>query len=161
MPEDHDDHDYSVDSARAAAERDELDDWVARFLASPGSDNAPLAHELTKRRRWWHGPVQLPIDQLERLAGPSDHPVLVPVDDDEWRDDVGDLADRVDDEAWHPPPVIVTYEDGTLSLEDGNHRVEGLRQAGEDHAWAVIAFDDPNERDRFADSRPDRTTPRE
>ncbi len=31
---------YSVDAARAAAERDELDDWVARFLASPGSDNA-------------------------------------------------------------------------------------------------------------------------
>jgi hypothetical protein len=38
-----DDQDYSVESAREAAERDELGEWVARFLASPGSDNAELA----------------------------------------------------------------------------------------------------------------------
>jgi hypothetical protein len=38
-----DDHEYSVEAARKAAERGELDAWVARFLASPGSDNAPLA----------------------------------------------------------------------------------------------------------------------
>lgn len=140
---------FTVEAARAAAERDELGPWVARFLASPGSDNAPLAHSLTHPPRSWFGPVELPLDQLHRLAGPPDHPVLCPVDDDEWRDDVDDLEDKVED-GWEPPPMVVTYRDRQLVLEDGNHRVEGLRRAGADRAWSVISFEDDAQRDDFA-----------
>jgi hypothetical protein len=139
---------YSVDDARRAAERDELNDWVARFLSSPGSDNAPLGHQLTDPPRWWLGPVEVPHDQLHRLAGPPDAPALVALDDDHWRDDIDDMAQSVE-EGWEPPPVIVSYRDGQLVLEDGNHRVEGLRRAGVDRVWAVIGFDDPDARDRF------------
>jgi hypothetical protein len=148
-----DDHEFSVEAAREAAERDELDTWVARFLASPGSDNAPLAHELTHPPRWWLGPVQLPVDQLHRLAGPPDAPVLCPVDEDFWRDDVEEMAQRVQGE-WEPPPVVVTHRDGRLMLEDGNHRVEGIRRAGKDYVWAVVAFQDPAERDDFVPPGP-------
>jgi hypothetical protein len=145
-----DDHEFSVEAARDAAERNELDTWVARFLASPGSDNAALAERLSQPPRWWTGPVRLPIDRLNRLAGPPDAPVLCPVDEDYWRDDVDELAERIEDEDdWEPPPVIVSHQDGRLVLEDGNHRVEGIRRAGEDDVWAVVAFDDPDERDRF------------
>ena len=104
-----DDHKYSVEAARQAAERGELDAWVARFLASPGSDNAPLAARLSERPCWWLGPVQVPVDQLQRLAGPPDAPVLCPVDEDYWRDDVEDMAERIEDR-WEPPPVIVTHQ---------------------------------------------------
>jgi hypothetical protein len=142
------DETYSIETARAAAGRDELNEWVAAFLASPGSDNAPLAEQLTNPRRWWLGPVEVPLDQLNRLAGPPGHPVLETVDDDEWRDDVDDLAGRVED-GQEPPPVIATYDDGELVLEDGNHRVEALRRAGEAQAWVVIGFDTPAERDEF------------
>jgi hypothetical protein len=143
-----DDHEFSVEAAREAAEHGELHAWVARFLASPGSDNAALAHQLVEPPRCWLGPVLLPVDQLHRLAGPPDAPVLCPVDDDYWRDDVEEMAERIEDR-WEPPPVIVSHRDGRLVLEDGNHRVEGLRRAGKDHAWAVIAFEDPGERNRF------------
>lgn len=146
----HDQTEYSVEAARTAAERDELDAWVAAFLASPGSDNAPLAEKLTERPRHWLGPVQVPLDRLHRLAGPPDAPVLCAVDDDYWRDDVDDMAENIEQDRWEPPPVIVSHRDGQLVLEDGNHRVEGLRRAGEDQAWAVIGFEDPAERDRFA-----------
>jgi hypothetical protein len=139
---------YSVEAARAAAERDELEDWVAEFLASPGSDNGALAEKLTNRPRWWLGPVEVPLKQLHRLAGPPGEPVLCPIDEDEWRDDVDDLEDKVRD-GWDPPPVIASYRDGQLVLEDGNHRVEGLRRGGVREAWTVIGFDDPAERDRF------------
>ena len=145
-------HPYTVATAREAADRGELQEWVARFLASPGSDNAPLGEKLTNPPRSWTGPVLLPIRELNRLAGPSDHPVLEPVDDDEWRDDVEDLAEKVDD-GFDPPPVVVTYRDGQLVLEDGNHRVEALRRAGEDEAWAVVSFVDDAERDRFMATR--------
>jgi hypothetical protein len=148
-----DDHEFSVEAAREAATRDELDAWVAEFLASPGSDNAPLAAELSEPPRWWLGPVQLPVDRLHRLAGPPDAPVLCPVDDDYWRDDVDDMAERIEDQ-WEPPPVIVTHQDGKLVLEDGNHRVEGLRRAGRDQVWAVVAFQDVAERDGFIPPEP-------
>lgn len=142
-------HEYSTDAARAAAERNELGDWVARFLRSAGSDNPGLAHLLCEELCCWQGPVQLPIDQLPRLAGPPGAPVLRAVDDDEWRDDVDDLARRIK-EGFEPPPVIVSRRHGQLVLEDGNHRVEALRRAGVTQTWAVVGFEDADERDRFA-----------
>lgn len=140
--------DHSVEAARAAAARNDLDAWVAEFLASPGSDNPVLGEQLTGGTHLWIGPVQIPIDQLNRLAGPPGAPVLAEVDEEYWRDDVQDLAEAVDD-GEEPPPVIVTHQDGQLLLEDGNHRVEALRRAGEQSAWAIVGFTDAAERDRF------------
>jgi len=140
---------YSVESARAAADRDALGEWVAEFLASPGSDNEVLAEQLTAPGRCWLGPVEVPIDRLNRLAGPPDAPVLCPVDEDYWDDRVDDMEEKVED-GWEPPPVIVTARGDQLVLEDGNHRVESLRRAGEDTAWAIIGFADADERDDFA-----------
>jgi hypothetical protein len=34
-------------------------------------------------------------------------------------------------------------------LEDGNHRVESLRRAGQREAWAVIGFENEADRDAF------------
>jgi hypothetical protein len=143
-----DDDRYSTEAARAAAGRDGLGEWVAEFLASPGSDNDVLAEQLTNRPRWWLGPVEVPLRTLHRLAGPPGEPVLCAVDEDDWGDGVEELEEKVRD-GWEPPPVIVSYRDGQLVLEDGNHRVEGVRRSGERHTWAVIGFDDPAERDRF------------
>jgi hypothetical protein len=144
----HDDPDYSVDSARAAAQQDRLADWVARFLASPGSDNPALAEQLCGELGWWAGPVQLPLDQLNRLAGPPGDPVLCPVDEDYWDDRV-DALDKLAKEGQDPPPVIVAYRSDQFTLEDGNHRVEAVRRAGRRTTWAVVGFAQQEERDRF------------
>ena len=149
---------FTVETARDAAERGELGPWVARFLASPGSDNAELGYGLTHPPRTWIGPIRLRLDQLNRLAGPPDHPVLVPVREDEWRDDVDELEDKVE-EGWEPPPLVVTFRDDQLHLEDGNHRVEGIRRTGEDDAWCVVSFESPEERDRFLEAAADLPEP--
>jgi hypothetical protein len=146
-------HESSLEAAREAAERDELGGWVARFLASPGSDNAELGRMLSDRLGWWVGPLTLPIDRLHRLAGPPGEPVLCPVDDDYWRDDVEEMEELVED-GWEPAPVIVSYQDGDLVLEDGNHRVESLRRAGEREAWAVVGFEHEHDRDAFTKGAP-------
>ena len=143
-------HPHSIDAARAAAERGELARFVAEFLASPGSDNAPLGAQLTDRYVHWRGPVQLPIDQLHRLAGPPGQPVLVTIHDEGWwRDDVEDLKEQVE-EGWEPPPVVVTWQDGQLVLEDGNHRLEAMRRAEETEAWSIVGFEDEAEAEAFA-----------
>jgi broad specificity phosphatase PhoE len=141
-------HEYSVESARDAVERGEAADWVARFLASPGSDNAVLGESLAQRPDSWLGPVRLPLDRLCRLAGPADAPVLEVVEEHEWRDDVADLAERIAG-GFEPPPVIVTARADQLVVEDGNHRIEALRRAGHEHAWALVSFEDPSERAGF------------
>jgi hypothetical protein len=145
----HDDSVYSVENARASAERGELAEWVARFLASPGSDNAPLAEKLSAELGWWAGPVLLPIDKLHRLAGPPGDPVLCPVEEEYWDDRVDEMETLVE-EGSQLPPVIVAYRGGQLVLEDGNHRVQGLRQADKEMAWAVVGFERQEDRDRFA-----------
>lgn len=143
------DHEFTVESARAAASEGEVSAWVRDFLSSPGSDNAELAEELTSPRRWWLGPVRLPFSRLHRLIGPPGDPVLSELNDgdheriDEMEESIG--------EGWDPPPLIVSYRSDLrqLVLEDGNHRVEGLRRQGERSGWALVCFSDPAERDAF------------
>lgn len=144
------DREFSLESARVAAEHDQLPDWVARFLASAGSDNAVLADQLTKELRWWRGPVRLPLDELQRLAGPPGDPVVCPVDEQYWDERVHEMEDLAEN-GWEPPPLIVAYRDDKLVLEDGNHRVESLRRAGRQSAWAVVGFSSCEDQDRFAD----------
>ena len=141
---------FSVDAARAAADRGELPAWVSGFLSSPGSDNALLAAELSDRLEYWVGPLELPLSRLQRLAGPPEDPVLCAVDDDYWDDRVDDLADRIDEDDWEPAPIIVAYRDGTLVVEDGNHRLESLRRTGRSKAWAVVGFETEADADRAA-----------
>jgi hypothetical protein len=131
---------FSVDSARASAHRDELDDWVHGFLSDPEGGNPELCVKLDEPPRSWTGPHKLPIDQLNRLAGPPGHPVLVEVDEDDWRGDVDDMEVEVL-QGGELPPVVVTCKDGQLVVEDGNHRIEGLRRAGATWAWAVVGFE--------------------
>lgn len=143
-----DDGRYTVAGARAAAADEALADWVTRFLDSPGSDNAGLAMKLAETERWWIGPVLLPLDRLARLAGPAGHPVAQVVEEHEWRDDVADLAEKVAD-GHEPAPVIVMQTDEGYVLEDGNHRVEAIRQTGDDHVWAIVGFTHEAARDEF------------
>lgn len=139
-----DDSDLTVAGAHAAAERGALADWVARFLASPGSDNAALGERLRREIGEWHGPVELAFDRLHRLAGPPDQPTLVRLTDDDL-DTVDDMEDSIED-GWTPPPLVVTVHDGQLVVEDGNHRIEGLRRAGFDRYPAVVGLDAADQR---------------
>lgn len=142
--------DFSVSSARHAARQGQLFEWIADFLASPGSDNGDLAEKLGDEMQHWIGPVQLPLDDLHRLAGPPGEPALGRLGDDDL-DTVEDMEDSIDD-GWRPPPLIVTHRDGQLVLEDGTHRIEGLRRAGRDEYWCLVGFADAESRDRFTES---------
>lgn len=148
------DQEFTTDTARAAAERGDLGAWVHDFLGSPGSDNADLAEILADGDPAWLGPVRLRISDLNRLAGPEGEPVLEVVEEDEWRDDVAEMAERIEG-GWEPAPVIVSYRDEQYVLEDGNHRAESLRRAGHDETWAIVRFDDEDACNAFIEARED------
>ncbi len=140
-------HAFTVDGARAAADRNDLAGWVSAFLASPGSDNAILGERLRFDVAEWAGPVRLPFDDLHRLAGPPDQPTLERLGDDDL-ETVEGMEESIED-GWEPPPLIVTFQDDHLVVEDGNHRTEGLRRAGHDDYWAVIGFEQAFDREKF------------
>ncbi len=135
----------------AAAGEAELARWVGDFLASRGSGNAVLAAALAQRPHWWLGPLSVPLDDLDRLAGPEDD-ALCPVDEDDWQDDVDGMEESLA-EGWEPPPLLAEPSGERLVLQDGNHRYEALRQRGEERAWVLVFFDDPAARARFVAAR--------
>jgi hypothetical protein len=144
-------HDFSLASARAAAAADRTAAWVGEFLASRGSDNEVLAAAFAQERHWWMGPIEVRLDELERLAGPEAD-ALVPIAPDEWEGDVGDMEESLD-EGWEPPPLLAEYQAGRLLLQDGNHRYEALSRANADTAWVLVFFADADERDTFRRNR--------
>ncbi|HVJ97288.1 MAG TPA: hypothetical protein VNC41_10710 [Acidimicrobiia bacterium] len=143
---------FSLASARAAAADDQTAIWVGDFLASRGSDNAVLAAALAQDKHWWLGPLEVPLDSLVRLAGPEDE-ALVPIEEDEWEDDVGNMEESLED-GWEPPPLLAEWQDGRLLLQDGNHRYEALARAGEEAAWVLIYFPSESARDAFVSNVP-------
>jgi hypothetical protein len=141
-------HRFNLASARAAARQDMAAIWVGHFLASRGSDNEILAAALAQRQHWWHGPARVPLTALVRLAGPEDD-VECPIDPASWEHDVEAMEESIE-HGWEPPPLLAQWRDGALILQDGNHRYEALLRAGASHAWVLIWFDNPSDRDAFA-----------
>ncbi len=143
---------FSLASARRAADEGRIAEWVGDLLASPGSDNAVLAAALAQREHWWWGPVQVPVDDLVRLAGPEDD-VLVPIEGEDWEDDVGSMEESLE-EGWEPPPLLAEWQHGDLLLQDGNHRYEALVRDGATAVWVFVYSDDPRAQEEFERARP-------
>ncbi|HEX2849521.1 MAG TPA: ParB N-terminal domain-containing protein [Acidimicrobiales bacterium] len=139
---------FSLATAFDAADHDRVATWVGDFLASRGSDNAVLAAALAQEPHWWAGPVRVPLDDLVPMAGPEEEGILH-VEPDDWEHDVGEMEESIE-EGWEPPPLIAEHREDGLHLQDGNHRFEALRRAGESHAWVIVWFDDEAARDRWA-----------
>ena len=139
---------FSLATAGRAADEGRLGEWVTAFLASPGSDNAPLAARLALEDTAYHGPIRFRLDRLTPMAGPDPDQVVVPVEEDVWERDVEAMADSVE-HGWEPPPLLVSHHDGRFLLEDGNHRCESLRRSGATHAWTILLFRNERERAEF------------
>ena len=142
---------FDLESAHKAARTGQIALWVGDLLASPGSDNEILAAALAQKEHWWVGPLQVPVGDLVRLAGPEDD-ALCEIDEAEWEADVGAMTQSVE-HGWEPPPLLAEYQDGRLLLQDGNHRYEALVREGKPAAWVLVYFDDPKTRDAFVAER--------
>jgi hypothetical protein len=144
--------DFNLATARAAAKANETAIWVGDFLASRGSDNEILAAALAQKQHWWVGPILVPLEDLVRLAGPEDD-ALVPIEEDDWEGDVGEMQESID-HGWEPPPLLAEYQDGRLLLQDGNHRYEALVRAEEPATWVLVFFDDEADYEAFVAFNP-------
>jgi len=128
---------FSVHGARQAARANQIDSWVDAFLTNGGhGTNLPMARGLKQQRRWWIGPLRVPLDSLTRICGPEPG-MPYQTTPAAWEARVSAIAaSSRDPEAL--PPLLLEYRKGLLALCDGNHRHEALRRLGQTSAWALV-----------------------
>src|SRR5438309_758136 len=94
-----------------------------------------MAVGLKKQRRWWIGPVLMPLDQFKRIAGPEPE-MEFRCTRESWDADVRTIM-ALDLE--NLPPVIAEYVGrATLRLCDGSHRHEASLRRGRKGVWTLV-----------------------
>ena len=120
----------------------ELELWVINYLNGP-ANNTPFAEGLKQQKRYWRGPLEVPLSKLTRVCGPeADMPYRVKESD--WLEKTDAIAQSfVDIKEF--PPLIVSYkstECKTLIVNDGNHRFKAFNSLGLEHCWVIQWYPD-------------------
>jgi hypothetical protein len=114
-----------------------------------------MAEGLRLQRRWWVGPVRVPLASLTRICGPEPE-MEYRTTTNAWDERVTAIMIATIDPETLPPLILELTETG-LRLCDGNHRHEALRRRGEESAWAIIWCNTEEQQRsiRGTDGRPD------
>ena len=129
---------FTVPEAQHYAQAQQLEDWIHSYLTTGAWHNTGLSNGLKQQRRWWAGPLELPLNDLSRCTGPEpDMEFVMPRES--WEQRVtriqADLRDTL-----QMPPLIVEYRSGILSIRDGNHRHEAMCRMGLETCWALVWY---------------------
>jgi hypothetical protein len=127
---------FDVLSCRDAAHSGRLDGWVNGYLSAGPWANAGLREGLLRQRRYWIGPLLLPLGRLERCCGPEPD-MEFPVPQDAWRRRISDIASGLGDPI-SVPPLFIEWRDGVLSIRDGSHRHAAMTAAGWQDCWVIV-----------------------
>jgi hypothetical protein len=126
---------FTLRGARDASRAGRTEEWVNAFLTrSPHGANPYMAVGLRKQRRWWIGPVPLPLAALQRICGPEPE-MKYRQGVDDWETQVSAIAAV---SLAQLPPIIVEFQGDALGLHDGSHRHEAARRQGAATIWALI-----------------------
>ena len=137
---------FDLSSATAAASRNGIEDWVHDYLNGPGR-NAAFSDGLRLRRRFWQGPILVPISLLRRKCGPEpEMPFVVPVAS--WERVISHIIatfDTIEDF----PPLIAEYRSGALIVSDGSHRLGAFSAMGLTACWVIVWYPDESEKAHY------------
>jgi hypothetical protein len=127
---------FDLASCLEATNRGGLDDWVDRYLIAGPWANAGLREGLRRQRRFWLGPLLIPLDRLERSCGPEPS-MEFRVAAEVWNRRVTSISIGLR-EPEDMPPLIIEWRSGMLSIRDGNHRAAAMLKAGWTRCWMII-----------------------
>lgn len=133
-------------SAQKWARDGKIEAWVHKYLLSGvgGATNPQFSEGLKREKRWWNGPLELPLAGLFPAVGPEPGMEYV-VDRDGWLARTRKLADSFSSPL-SLPPLIVEYRTGVLSVRDGNTRYGAMQLLGWQACWVVVWY---NTRDDY------------
>lgn len=99
--------------------------WIDWYLRGIGK-NTWLADGLLLAQRFWVWPLLLPLSKIHRCCGPEDTM--------EYQVSQQRFDEKIERIVWYidsnnqMEPIICEYKDSKLSIRDGNHRYEALKQ---------------------------------
>jgi hypothetical protein len=130
---------FDLASALSAAANDQIEDWVHAYLNGPGR-NPVFSEGLRRRRRFWRGPLPVPLTILERTCGPEPGlPFVVPVES--WTRRIAEIMASFESmESF--PPLLVQYEAGRFLIRDGSHRFGAFEKLARQTCWVILWYAD-------------------
>ncbi len=134
---------FDVSTAQRYAADGHLEEWIHAYLRGGAWANSGLSDGLRLQRRWWNGPLEMPLSSLLRCVGPEPG-MEYRVEPGPWAVRTAAMAQGFGNLA-AIPPLIAEYRDGVLSVRDGNTRHEALRLRGWPTCWTIVWYN--SERD--------------
>lgn len=127
-------------SAQKWARDGKIEEWVHKYLLSGvgGATNPEFSKGLKREKRWWNGPLELPLVDLSPAVGPEPGMEYV-IDRDRWLARTRKLAESFSNPLCLPP-LIAEYRAGALSVRDGNTRYGAMQLLGWQACWVVIWY---------------------
>ena len=124
-----------------------IEEWVHDFLSNEGN-NMPLLEGLKKQKRFWHGPIEIKLNQLRRTAGPEPEMPYRSISEQAWNNKISSIQEH-HKRGGSLPPLIAEYVNGELMLRDGNHRHGALAKQERDSYWTIIWFNSEADEQKF------------
>lgn len=117
------DNKFTLYGAMEYKKLNKIEEWVHEFLLDIGN-NKDFSDGLKLEKRYYYGPVKMPLSMFRRICGPEeDMKYQNPKDGFEYH--VGNMINSIGD-GWDLPPLIINYTNKEFELNDGNHRYEAL-----------------------------------
>ena len=125
----------TLSSARKFAEQGRIEEWVHAYLCGEGH-NKPFSDGLKLCVRYYTAPIVLALAKLSRCCGPEEN-MPYRVHPEVFERKVRGIMDAAESGA-DLPPLIVNYENGKFTLNDGNHRYEAYARLGRRECEVII-----------------------
>lgn len=125
----------TLSSAREFAAQGKIEEWVHAYLCGEGH-NKPFSDGLKLFPRYYTAPIALALSKLSRCCGPEDN-MPYRVHPEVFERKVRGIMDAAEEGA-DLPPLIVNYENGKFTLNDGNHRYEAYSRLGRRECEVII-----------------------
>ena len=134
---------YDLKSAQTYAENGRSEEWIHNYSIIGSGSNPDLSDSFKRIKRYWRGPLKLPIDGLIRILG-REPDTIYRESQQIWDMRTDAIANSLTN-LEELPPLILKYTAGDLFLSDGNHRHGALQKLGWSDCWAFILYNSPEE----------------
>jgi hypothetical protein len=118
---------FTGKSAREYSNAGRLEEWVHKFLCSEGN-NIDFSNGLKLEKRYYIGPIKMPLHLFERCCGPEDN-MKYRINEDGFKGRVSEISKRINT-GWDVPPLIINFSNNSFELNDGNHRYQAMINSG-------------------------------
>jgi hypothetical protein len=129
---------FDTRSAQRFAREGRIEEWIHKYLMAGPGTNPEFSLGLKMQKRWWKGPVEVPIGSLARCVGPEPGMEYL-VTPEYWHERTLKMAEAMTDPL-ALPPLIVEYRGAVLSVRDGNTRLGAMEFLGWPKCWVIFWY---------------------